>query len=188
MVPELILSHSGLFDDPLEKPSRKLTAVHRHDRRPHRCRMSQSDMASFLAIKLEASALQCSDDVLGLHARQPREHTLGNDWHAHRNAQRHGLVDGLIVRYRVAVGGKGFEVQFKTLFGVAHGGLVSLAPGVAAGQCGKVCEITVVEVFDVESVCSATDFHVIQYSTSTEDCMTRPSFGKQILCEAILMA
>src|ERR1700719_3412281 len=87
MVPKFVLGEPSFLDDPLEKPPRKLSAMHRHDSSSSRCGISQGDMASFLAFKMEARALQSSNDFLGRHARQPCEHTLGNDRGTNRDAQ-----------------------------------------------------------------------------------------------------
>jgi hypothetical protein len=148
MVPEFIFSEPSLLDDPLEKPPRKLSAMHRHDCGSSRCGISQSDMAAFLAFKMEACALQCSDDFLSRHARQPCEHTSGNDRSTNRDAQRHGLFYHLILGKRITVCGERFEIQFKRLFGVANGCFVRPAPCVTAEQSWEMSKVSVFLTLD----------------------------------------
>ena len=57
IVPELILSQSGLLDYSLQEPPRKFASVHWHDRSAPRRWISQGDMTSFLPVKVEACAL-----------------------------------------------------------------------------------------------------------------------------------
>ena len=119
-------------------------------------------MAALLALELKACALQRPNDGPGLDARQPCKHTLGNDGLAHRNAKGHRLIDRLIVREAIAVGGKSFEVQCERLFGVTDGRFISFAARVTAGQSREIRDVSVVVPFDRQGVRMAADFHTMQ--------------------------